>query len=154
MGLVMEIIRAIRNVRAEFKLDPTFQLSATVEAAEDFDLIEAESQAIGALTRTIIAPPSQFEDGARAENVIKIVVGRVIVALHLGGSVNGEAERKRLQLEMADTERYTQSLAARLGNEQFTSKAPADVVERERARLEEQHGRIASLRELLRQLEA
>ena len=154
MGLVMEIVRAIRDVRAEFKLDPAFQLSAAVEAAEDFDLVEAESQAIGALARTVVGPASQFGDGAKAENVIKIVVGRVIVALHLGGSVDGAAERKRLQTELADTERHTQSLAARLGNEQFTSKAPADVVERERGRLEEQHGRIASLRELLGQLGA
>ncbi len=154
MGLLTELVRAIRNVRAEFKVDPAFQLSAAVESAESIDLIAEESQAIGALARTLVSPASQFEHDVKAENIIKLVVGSVTVALHLGGSVDGAKERKRLETEMADTERRTESLAQRLGNEQFTSKAPLDVVEREQERLKEQQARIARLGELLEQLGA
>jgi valyl-tRNA synthetase len=54
-------------------------------------------------------------------------------------------ERARLDREIADKKRLLGSIEAKLGNKQFTDRAPAEVVERERARAEEARAAIAAL---------
>ncbi|MBM3940640.1 MAG: valine--tRNA ligase [SAR202 cluster bacterium] len=153
MALVTDIVRAIRNVRAEFKVDPARQLDATLSALDAGAALRGEAEAVrqlarvGSLTFANGVPPA-------VDNAVTVVVGRVTVTMPMGDIVNVAAERERLRSELTETEQRTQSLAQRLGNEQFTSKAPAEVVEREGARLDDQRARIARLRELLSQLGA
>jgi len=50
--------------------------------------------------------------------------------LNLAGNVDVEAERKRLEKDLAAARKEAQSMTAKLGNEAFTAKAPADVIEK------------------------
>ena len=70
----------------------------------------------------------------------------------MGDSVDLTAERRRLEGELAESQAVAGRLAARLDDAQFLSKAPAEVVDRERERLEAVQGRQAQLSELLQQL--
>jgi valyl-tRNA synthetase len=79
-------------------------------------------------------------------------VRNVTVMLDVGSGVDLAAERTRLEAEATETERYLKGLAGRLGNEQFVEKAPAEVVERERARLEDGQARLERIRQLLAEL--
>jgi valyl-tRNA synthetase len=59
----------------------------------------------------------------------------VTVELDLAGTVDVAAERKRLEKDLAAARKEAQSMTAKLGNEGFTAKAPADVIGKSRARL-------------------
>ena len=74
------------------------------------------------------------------------------IALKLEGSVDAEAERKKTQDEIAKLEGFLRTVEAKLGNETFLSKAPAAIVEQQKARKEElladlarKHALLASL---------
>ena len=70
----------------------------------------------------------------------------------LEGLVDTAKERTRLQLEMEECLDNMQRLSQRLGNANFTGKAPEDVVERERERLERLEERRDRINEFLDQL--
>ena len=59
----------------------------------------------------------------------------VTVELDLAGTVDVAAERKRLEKDLATARKEAQAMASKLGNEAFTAKAPADVIEKSRTRL-------------------
>jgi valyl-tRNA synthetase len=54
-------------------------------------------------------------------------------------------ERARLEKEIADKKRLLGSIEGKLGNKQFTDRAPPEVVERERARADEARAAVAAL---------
>ena len=74
------------------------------------------------------------------------------LTLDLGGTVDLDSELARLRSELGDLEGYSQRLAKNLSNENFVSRAPEEVVERERERLSSTQDRIALLTDLLERL--
>ena len=81
-------------------------------------------------------------DGAHT----RIVSGPVQAFISLEGIVDVDAERERLSAAIADSETVLRRTEAKLGNPQFVEKAPADVVEKERAKAEEVGGVLEKLR--------
>jgi len=69
----------------------------------------------------------------------------VTVELDLAGTVDVAAERARLAKDLAAARKEAQSMAAKLGNEAFTAKAPAEVIEKSRQRLADAEADIARL---------
>jgi valyl-tRNA synthetase len=144
--LMIGIVRSIRNMRAEFKLESARSLDVSIELAENAPSIETEAGAIKQLARvgTLTFGPSAA-DG----QTVKLVIGAATVTLAIGDAVDLVAERKRLEAELQDTEKYAKGLSGRLSNAQFTSKAPREVVDGERDRLKEAHARAGRIGELL-----
>jgi len=77
---------------------------------------------------------------------------RAEVILPLGGLVDLDQERARLAKQIAEAEQHRDRLEAKLANEGFTAKAPAEVVARERERLTEIAERLSGIRERLADL--
>jgi len=73
----------------------------------------------------------------------------VTVELDLAGTVDVEAERKRLEKDLATARKEAQQMSGKLGNASFTQKAPAEVVEKTRQRLIVAEADIARLEERL-----
>ncbi|HET7737637.1 MAG TPA: valine--tRNA ligase [Tepidiformaceae bacterium] len=142
---VIEVNRAIRNVRTEKRLAagerPRVYLRAdgyrgtlteTVAATAFTSRVHVE-----VVARDAVLPEGEF---AFAQ------VGTTEVAVELP-QVDGEAERARLTKELAEADGYVANLQRQLGNEEFLAKAPAPVVEGMRAKLAEAQARAAGLRE-------
>jgi valyl-tRNA synthetase len=147
--LMIGIVRSIRNIRAEFKLEPARPLDVSIELADGGPSIETEADAIKQLARVgTLTFGTSVADG----QTVQLVVGAATVTLAIGDAVDLVAERKRLEAEVQETEKYAKGLSGRLSNEQFTSKAPPEVVEGERERLKEAQARAARIRELLTDL--
>ena len=144
--LMIGVVRAIRNIRAEFKIEPARPLDVSIELASGAPALETEASAIKQLARV---GNLTFGPSTNDSQTVKLVVGAATVTLAIGDAVDLAAERLRLEAEIQETEKYTKGLSGRLANEQFTSKAPADVIERERGRLEEALARATRIRELL-----
>ena len=72
--------------------------------------------------------------------------------MSLAGAADVSAERERLTRAVADAEALLAAAEAKLGNPQFVERAPAAVVEKERARAAESAARLAKLRAQLEDL--
>ena len=86
-------------------------------------------------------------DDPKPEKAIAAIAAGVPVYVPLAGLVDIEQEIARLEKELAEAEKQLAGVSARLANENFVSKAPASVVEREREKQRE----LAERAELLRQ---
>ena len=148
---VIDVIRAVRNLRAEFRLPAGESVPATVEAPELGPAIEDEASAIVALARTepLLFGPA---DGDSSNDRVSVVLPGGTVTIRLGGLVDLDRERERLNEELKELETSRVRLSARLKDDAFTSKAPEEVVERERQRLERAEERQVRVREILSRL--
>ena len=150
IALVTEVVRAIRNVRAEFRVAPSQPLDARIEApGAERDAIAGEADAI---RQSASVGRIEFGASGPSQGSVKLVVQRTVVALSMAGVVDMAAETARLQAEADETARRVNSLEAQLANDAFVNRAPAEVVARERQRLEVGRARQARLGELLADL--
>ncbi len=147
--LLIDLVRAIRNIRAELKVEPQTLLDAAVATSRPAAALETEVDAIRGLARV---GALRFGDTDAGQDTVRLVVRDVTVALNVGGSVDLEAERDRLRGEAASVQKHLAGLEGRLSSSQFLDKAPAEVVERERERLESGRVRLERITELLRDL--
>ena len=148
VGAVVEIVRAIRGLRAEFRIQTAQPLEAIVDSPELGAVIEAEEGAIKALARvaplTVAAPTPAAKPGDR----VLLVLASGTVTVPLGGLVDLGRERERLNGELEELDSNRIRLEGRLKDEQFLARAPEEVVERERQRLataEERRTRITEI---------
>jgi valyl-tRNA synthetase len=142
---VIDLVRAIRNARAENKIDATLRLTAHVAGHGRSALLQSQSRVLAQLARLDETALVIQDDVAPAPaGYIALVVGTTEVYLQRPGAGNAADERARLEKELAELETQVARLEALL-NGSFAGRAPAEVVERERAKLAEYHATRASL---------
>ena len=150
--LVTSIVRAIRNIRAEFKVEPRRPLEVLVETIQARSTVADGAEVIKALAR--VEPLRILGDGAQrppSHQTVTLVVGKATVYLPMGNVVDLAAERQRLERELASSQGTLDRLQRRLADQQFLSKAPEEVVERERQHLAAAQERQARIIELMDQ---
>ena len=149
--LVSAVVRAVRNIRAEFKIEPQKRLEVLIASESTYDVVFEESEAIKALARIeplhVIRPDQQ----PTANQTVSLVVGSTTVYIPMGDVVDLTAEQSRLEQELLASKDLIHRSERRLNDESFTSKAPEEVVERERQRLEAARERQARIQELVEQ---
>jgi valyl-tRNA synthetase len=147
MAHVIEVNRAIRNIRAEKKLEASARPRVYIRAGS---LSQALRETLDATAFTSRVEPELLPTEAEvpAGEHAFARVGATEVAVALPG-VDHSAERDRLSAELAEAERYMEGLERQLSNGQFLAKAPAHVVDSMRARLAEARARAEGLRERL-----
>ena len=135
--LIQEMVRAIRNIRAEYKVQPAHKIGCTISAGEKLAVIEDQKQTFISLAALdpealeIVKEPLEPSDDR-----ITLVITPVEISIPLAGLVDVEAERERLAKELTEAESQIERLEKLLGSP-FAQKAPAAVVEKERAKLAE-----------------
>jgi valyl-tRNA synthetase len=134
-GHLMEVIRAIRNARAEKKVELSKKIPATIVAGDKAGWLTEQRPTLVALARLEDQQFRIFADlPEKPRNAIALVIGTTEVYLPLEGLVNLSEERERLTRELADLDRQIQKSEGLLASD-FARKAPAAVVEKERAKL-------------------
>ena len=83
-----------------------------------------------------------------------VVVGRCEVFVPLAGMIDLEQERERLRKEIEEKEGFLKSVEQKLNNEQFVTKAPNEVVERERQKKKDATAELERLQDNLADLES
>jgi len=146
---LMRLVTEIRQFRSGQGLRPGQRVPARLSGIEATPLA-AHEESIRALLRLTVPEPTGPE-GAFAASASLLAEG-VTVELDLAGTVDIEAERKRLERDLAAARKEAQSMTAKLGNEAFTAKAPADVIEKSRARLATAEADITRLESRLARL--
>ncbi|NJQ14167.1 valine--tRNA ligase [Streptomyces bohaiensis] len=125
LATVRRVVTEIRRFRADQGLQPGQRVPARLEL--DGTGLAGHEEAMRALLRLQPA-------GDAFEATATLPVAGATVALDLSGVIDVEAERKRLQKDLAAAEKELKQTTAKLGNEGFLAKAPAPVVEKIRAR--------------------
>ncbi len=153
MRALIQMIRAIRNARAQLQIPAAQRLEATVEADGLRDVVVQESPAIRTLARVEPLRIVDAEgDGTEAGHSMTLVVEPLVVRLPLAGVVDVSAERTRLGKELEECRSNLGRVSGLLDNPNFSGKAPDEVVERERERLRSLQDRERRLQEVLSQL--
>ena len=149
---MIEIVRAIRNIRSERKVEAAMFIEAFV-VADDESSVAAGAAYIEALAR--VRPLNIVSNAADAprEGVATAVLSHAVAVVPLAGLLDVREERDRLCKEIEETEVYLKRLDGKLSNEQFRSKAPADVIAAEQARRDEAQSKVDGLQRALGELE-
>ena len=154
MDSVIEIIRSIRNARAEHKVVASKWIEARVYADEFQTDIAAKSEAIETLAKARpLAVLGRDQRRAKDEKALVLVLKEAEVVLPWAGMVDLAAERQRLEGEVSAVENEIDRLEQRLKDGAFVAKAPAAVVEKERGKLQACKDKLVRLRQELAQLD-
>ncbi len=133
-GLVQEVVAAIRAIRAEYGVQPGQPVRAVVtqDNGRQSSAIERERSTI-----TRLAKVSELVLGEPAERVggHAVLSDGTAVFVPLGDAIDVGRECGRLGGEVERLRKLVDAQEKKLGNEQFVSRAPAEVVERERQKL-------------------
>ncbi|MGI6701407.1 MAG: valine--tRNA ligase [Christensenellales bacterium] len=132
---VMDIIKSIRNIRAELNVLPARRVKALIYPHCDIGVLSKSSIFIKKL-----AGVSEIEfinhKGATDEKCVTAVTSLAEVFIPLGDLVDIEKELERLNKEYADNEKEIARSESMLSNERFVLKAPKEVVNAEREKLQ------------------
>lgn len=151
--LLQEIIGCIRNIRNEYKVEPARFVAATIVAGERAPMLQEQRALIVRLARVADDQFTIVEHLLdKPQRAAMVVFGSVEVALPLAGLIDLEAERGRLQKELAAAEGEIARREAKLSAASFVEKAPPPVVQRERDGLVLAQAAATRLRERLTQL--
>jgi valyl-tRNA synthetase len=143
MEIIFSLIRFVRNARAELGLDPVRRLPLIVVGGERAALIHAQASVIAALARVDLAIHEQLDQAP--SQALHAALPGVTLYLPLEGVIDLNVERDRLRKEIAAAQKVGTGLHARLTNAQFLERAPADVVQKERDRLNESDQLVTAL---------
>lgn len=153
MNLLMDIIRAVRNIRAEVNVPMSKKVELIIKAGsqDTLDIISRNDNYIGRFCNT-----SSFEAGLAPQTpdkVMSAVVTGAELLLPLSGLIDIDQEIIRLEKEVQTLNNEVERVEKKLSNQGFVAKAPAKVIEEERAkqadysdRREKVLARIAELR--------
>ena len=145
-GLI-EVVKAIRNVRAEHKVEAGKWIPAELHAGDLAGELTAYRPIIESLSRA--RPLTVTADRLKAESDderLVLVLRDAELELPLAGMIDREAEAQRAARELAEVESQVSRLSAMLNNEAFTAKAPPQVVAKERAKLETLEDKLRRLK--------
>jgi valyl-tRNA synthetase len=152
IGWVVDLVTAIRSVRMEMNIPPATMLPLVLVDASPQTSIRAQhwSEFLRRLARVA---EFSFADAA-PQDAAQLVVRGEVAALPLKGVIDLAAERARLAKELAKADADIARVDAKLGNPNFVSRAPEDVVEEEKEKREEALARKAKIAEALERLKA
>ncbi len=149
---MQELISGIRNIRAQYNVPPSQEILATLSVEKD--MVDAISEHRVYFSR--LARVSDLEVGVgleRPKAAASVVAGRNEVYVPLAGMIDLDVERERLEKEMAQKQGFLTGIERKLANEQFVSRAPEDVVARERSKADDARAELVRLKASLAELE-
>jgi valyl-tRNA synthetase len=150
IGWVVDLVSAVRSLRAEMNIPPATLMPLVIVGASDVTQSRAQRwrEVIGRLARLSgISFDPRPPDGA-----VQLVVRGEIAALPIKGVIDFAAERTRLEKEISKADADIKRVDAKLGNADFMARAPEDVVDEQRERREEAAQRRAKFAQALERL--
>lgn len=150
IGWVVDLVTAIRSVRAEMNIPPA-TLTALVLVGASGETKARAPRWIDVIKRLARLSDISFAEQAPDGSVQLLVRGEV-ASLPLKGVIDLAAERARLDKEIAKADADIKRVDAKLSNEKFVANAPEEIVEEEKEKREAAVARKARIREALERL--
>jgi valyl-tRNA synthetase len=152
MEMLMDAVRAIRNLRAEMNCPPGKEVTVILRGdPEDLSLLRSQESYLRSLAR--VGATEYLAGGDPPKGAVTAVVGAVKIYLPLGDLINFDEERGRLNKEIRKLEEELSRVQSKLSNQEFLSKAKETVVFKERRKAVQYEEKIRALDESLKHLE-
>ncbi|MCB1085290.1 MAG: valine--tRNA ligase [Chlamydiia bacterium] len=150
MQLMIDLVSAIRNIRAEWKVNPKEAVSCELAVTKDDtkSLLSQNTAIIQKLARA--EQVTITDDLSQTQNVATAVVGPIKCAVPLGDVIDLEKEKARMNKEAESLQKAIDNLDKRLSNKNFLEKAPVDVVTKEKDRLSEMREKLKKLESVIK----
>ena len=151
VSLVMQTIRAIRNIRSQLQIAPSNRLRAIIEANGMSDVLSIESPVIESLSRV---DPLEIVEEPTGDSTksITLVVNPLVIRIPLEGVVDLTYEEERLTKELNEALGNKARVEKLVSNPNFVAKARPEVVESEKERLQTISDQIDRLQEIISQI--
>jgi valyl-tRNA synthetase len=147
IGWVVDLVTAIRSVRAEMNITPA-TLTPLVLAGASAETKERAERWNDVIKRMARLADISFADTA-PEGAAQLLVRGEVAALPLKGVIDLSAEKARLEKELAKAEADIKRVDAKLSNEKFVANAPEEIVEEEKEKRDAAGARKAKILEAL-----
>jgi valyl-tRNA synthetase len=127
---MQKLVTEVRRFRSDQGLADRQKVPARLSGIDTADL----SSQVGSVTSLawLTEPGPEFSPSASLE--VGLGGGIVLVELDTSSTIDVEAERRRLEKDLAAAQKELASTTAKLGNAEFMAKAPAAVVDKQRER--------------------
>ena len=141
------VMLAIRNIRGEMNLSPAKEIKVLLRHATSEDQTRLNE------TRVLLCKLAKLEqidlhnESEEAPMSATALVGQMEILVPMAGIIDKDAELARLQKELDKLDKEINRLDSKLSNAGFVSKAPVEVVEKERAKLNELQSAASRLRD-------
>ncbi len=145
MDWVMEFIAGIRSIRSQMNIPPKKQLPVILKDSQQQDLNRVENNR-EFLSRLANLESIELLDGD-APAAATALVGKMEILIPLEGLIDKDAEIQRLDKEITKLKKVIKQSSGKLSNENYTAKAPAEVVQKERDKLAEMEQAVTQLRQ-------
>ena len=143
MEWLMEFISGVRSIRSQMNIPPKKQLPVLLKDSDQIDQSRVESN------RSFLSRLANLESitllNGNAPAAATALVGKMEILIPLAGLIDKEAELHRLDKEMGKIQKVITQSTSKLANENYVSKAPADVVQKERDKLAEMEQALSQL---------
>ncbi|MFH0776111.1 MAG: valine--tRNA ligase [Patescibacteria group bacterium] len=148
MKVVLAIISAIRSVRSELAVEPARKIAAIVYAGKLEKFAKKQAGEIKRLARlnSLVVKKS----GKKIENAVAKFESGLEIYLPLAKLLDPKVEKKRLNADLKEAQSYLVVVQKKLDNRDFTERAPKNVVDAERAKLQAVEDKIAKIEERLK----
>jgi len=151
MDWIVRLITQIRSLRVELNVPDSAKVPLALKNAEDVAAlcVERHGELIKRLARleTLELSDAEVPEGA-AQNIL----GTTTLVMPLAGVINVDEEKARLDKEIAKLDGEIEKIDKKLDNENFTSKAPAEVVEEQKSRRADYANSKAKVEEALNRI--
>ena len=145
---IIEVVRTIRNVRAQYKVESNRWIEAIVHAdSSRHETISRYTEAVKTLARANPVTFKEGEPGEAGDNTLVLPLSQATVVIPMASMFDLEVERKRLQKEMEQIEAEAGRLEARVKDQAFLTKAPAAVIEKEKQKLYTLNDKLEKLKQ-------
>ena len=147
--VLQDVVTKVRQFRGDHRIPPRRGLELRIRSAAPTGLEELAPE----MKRLTGADSLVFSPEEDAEGCARLVIDPGIeVLIPLEGLIDLETSRSRLDRKLEGVLRDAERARAKVGNPQFSAKAPEDVQAKERTKLEALEREVASLREQLQQI--
>jgi len=149
LQMAKDIVVGIRNIRAEYKVEPGKFIGITI-VSPHHDALSEQRDVLARLARLNLDELSFVPTLAkRSKAAATVIIGDIEVFVPLAGLIDLDAERQRLTKELTAAQTDAERRRTRLADETFVGKAPATIVQRERDALAAVDAQIARLQQRL-----
>ncbi len=150
MERVMALIKAVRNRRSEMNVPPSHKANLFIET----DTPEIYTRGEGYLMRLAYAQSVLVNGEFDKNNTVQVITDGAKTYIPLAELIDTEKELERLAKERAKLESEIKRAEGKLSNQGFVAKAPASLIEEEKAKLEKYKTMLVKLEESVNQLKS
>ena len=142
-----EVMLALRNIRAEMNISPGKEIPLSLGHCSESDLRRLEVNRVTLAKLARLQSVNILQAGEEAPMSATALVGDMQVLVPMAGLIDTAAELARLDKEISRLQNEIRRVAGKLANEGFVAKAPAAVIEKERAKQAEYEQALAQMTE-------